>query len=36
MDKAVDYSSRADGYLENPQIKFPMPEKSKPGTRTQK
>lgn len=27
VGKAVDYSSKADGYLENPQIKIPMPEK---------
>lgn len=27
VGKAIDYSSKADGYLENPQIKIPMPEK---------
>jgi len=27
VGKAVDYSSKADGYLGNPQIKIPMPEK---------
>ena len=27
VGKAVDYSSKADGYLENPQIKIPIPEK---------
>ncbi len=27
VDKAISYSSKLDGYLENPQIKIPMPEK---------
>jgi hypothetical protein len=27
VGKAIDYSSKADGYLANPQIKIPMPEK---------
>jgi hypothetical protein len=27
--KAVDYSSKADGYLGNPQMKVPMPERNK-------
>jgi hypothetical protein len=27
VGKAIDYSSKADGYLGNPQIKIPMPEK---------
>lgn len=27
LSKAVDYSSKADGYLANPQIKIPMPDK---------
>lgn len=29
VGKAIDYSSKADGYLANPQIKIPMPEKIK-------
>ena len=28
MGKAVDYSSKADGYLGNPQMKIPMPERN--------
>ena len=27
VGKAIEYSSKADGYLENPKIKIPMPQK---------
>jgi hypothetical protein len=29
VGQAVDYSSKADGYRGNPQMKIPMPEKIK-------
>jgi hypothetical protein len=36
VSKAVDYSSKADGYRGNPQMKIPMPKKIKTCRHAQK